>query len=238
MGESKRKREAATINGIDDSRLLEAARIMELIDVQNAGNLGCSGACGFRSLIGSYVLLTLGIRAQLYSGGLIYRVGPDPKRDVIKFCAPEHIGNLGVYTAVEGPCAYHSWLFADGYNIDFSVGNWPAMTRRAEDRPCPEGLQWTVDPAPSYWVKRADKEWKLHGVPDIGKAWYGPMHEASDDINVAIYAEREKLQALLPAIVDVVRRDGKRRTLVFDKNVREHCLPNQITAKELAKVKV
>jgi hypothetical protein len=33
--------------------------------------------------------------------------------------------------------------------IDFSVGNWPAMTRRSKDRWCPDGLQWTSDQPPS-----------------------------------------------------------------------------------------
>ncbi len=106
-----------------------------------------------RSLIGSYVLFDLGIRADQHFGGLLYRVGPDPKRDVLRFCAPN---NVGIYTT-GGACAFHSWLDADGYVIDFSVGDWPAMTPRSKDRPCADGLQWTIEQPPSYWVKSADK---------------------------------------------------------------------------------
>ena len=217
-----------------DHRLLAAARIMSLIDVQFADRLGSSGSCMPRALIGSYVLLEVGIRADQHFGALLYRVGPDPERDVLRFCAPN---NVGIYTT-NGPCAFHSWLHVDGYVIDFSVGDWPAMTRREVDRPCAEGLQWTIAQPPSYWVKRADKvirEWQPQGVPDIGKVWYGPLYapDGEDAVHKALYKSFERLRDLVPMIVASVREDGQRRTLVFDENARQIYAPNQIQAREL-----
>ena len=149
MNRRDRRSEAQRkLNSPSDRRLLEAARIMSLIDVQFADRLGSSGSCMLRALIGSYVLLEVGIRADQHFGALLYRVGPDPERDVLRFCAAN---NVGIYTT-DGPSAFHSWLYADDYVVDFSVGDWPAMTRREVDRPCAEGLQWTIAQPPAYWV--------------------------------------------------------------------------------------
>ena len=217
-----------------DHRLLAAARIMRLIDVQFADRLGSSGSCMPRALIGSYVLLEVGIRADQHFGALLYRVGPDPERDVLRFCAAN---NVGIYTT-DGPSAFHSWLYADDYVVDFSVGDWPAMTRRDVDRPRAEGLQWTIAQPPAYWVKRGDKvirEWQPQGVPDIGKAWYGPLYapEGEDAVHKALYKSFERLRDLVPMIVASVREDGQRRTLIFDENARQIYAPNQIQAREL-----
>jgi hypothetical protein len=217
-----------------DRRVLEAARIMRLIDVQFADRPGAGGTCMLRSLIGSYVLFDLGIPADQHFGALLYRVGPDPHRDVLRFCASN---NIGIYTT-DGPCAFHSWLHADGYVIDFSVGDWPAMTRRSIDRPCPEDLQWTVDPAPAFWVKRAKKvigEWRPDGVPDIGKVWYGPMVEpqGKGTIVTALHKQFEHLRDLIPAVVGKARTLGLPTTLVLDKKARQIYAPNQISLKEM-----
>jgi hypothetical protein len=218
-----------------DRRLLEAARIMQLIDIQYAETLGASGACMIRALVGCYVLLKFGITAQQHFGALLYRVGPDPERDVLRFCAPN---NVGIYTT-NGPCAFHSWLYADGYVIDFSLGDWLPMTRRKDkDRPCAERLQWTIEQPPSYWVKRGNKvfgDWKPQGTPDIGKVWYGPMYEPEGEgtIDKALRRQFEHLRKIVPLIVAAVRQDGKQRTLLFDKNARQVHAPNEIKVKEL-----
>jgi hypothetical protein len=154
----------------------------------------------------------------------------------LRFCAPN---NVGIYTT-NGPCAFHSWLYADGgYVVDFSVGDWPAMTgRRDADRPCAEGLQWTIAQPPTYWIKRGNevmREWRPQGVPDIGKVWYGPLYEpeGKNTVTKSLYRQFEHLRDIVPIIVASVREDGQRRTLVFDTEARQVYAPNQINAREL-----
>jgi hypothetical protein len=235
MGEAKRRSNAiANDSSPLDRRLLEAARIMGLIDIRYADQRGPGGTCMMRGLIGSYVLGELGIRADQHFGGLLYRVGPDPERDVLRLCASN---NVGIYTT-DGPCAFHSWLYANGYIIDFSVGSWPAMTKRIKDRPCADGLQWTIDQPPSYWVKCASKvrdEWKPQGVPDIGEVWYGPIctPEGEYTIHRVLYRQFEHLKDAVPLVVKKVRRDGTPFTLMFDEKARETYAPNQVNWRDL-----
>jgi hypothetical protein len=47
----------------------------------------------------------LNIPCRIALGGLVYRIGPDPVRDVVAFCGP---GNVG---CMRGPVlAGHTWL--------------------------------------------------------------------------------------------------------------------------------
>ena len=51
-------------------------------------------ACYIRSAIGYRVLTMLGFEPEARLGGLLFRAGPDPRRDVIAFCGKENYGHM------------------------------------------------------------------------------------------------------------------------------------------------
>ena len=94
----------------------DIAKTVRNVDLIN----GSGGLCFFRSLIGIEFLRLLGIPATLTLGGMVYRVGPDPRRDVVAFCGP---GNVGQFISGQGILG-HYWIESGSDVIDFSVGDW------------------------------------------------------------------------------------------------------------------
>ena len=77
------------------------------------------GLCFYRAIIGKELLRLLGITADLCLGGVVYRAGPDPERDVVSFCGPGNVGQM-----IDGKLLGHYWLEHGRDIIDFSAGNW------------------------------------------------------------------------------------------------------------------
>jgi hypothetical protein len=133
---------------------------------------GAGGLCLFRAVIGLELLRLLGIPADLTLGGMVYRAGPDPHRDVVSFCGP---GNLGFFAPGHGIIG-HYWIESGSDVIDFSVGDWrgsmiPALSFEPVDELGP--IQWAVDPPDFLWLPRVDVD-PIPGqyTPEVGRAYY------------------------------------------------------------------
>jgi hypothetical protein len=80
------------------------AKIVRAIDFKMPGDFTGGGLCLFRSLVALEAMRHCQVEGHIEVGSLLYRVGPDPWRDVIAFSGP---GNAGCDTSV-GPI-FHVW---------------------------------------------------------------------------------------------------------------------------------
>jgi hypothetical protein len=158
------------VNGVSLRNDLRAdiAKTVRNVDLIN----GSGGLCFFRSVIGIEFLRLLGIPATLTLGGMVYRAGPDPRRDVVAFCGP---GNVGQFISGQGILG-HYWIESGSDVIDFSVGDWrgdmtPDLSLEPDDQLGP--IQWAVDPPDFLWLPRVDLD-PTPGqyAPELGKAYY------------------------------------------------------------------
>jgi hypothetical protein len=62
------------------------AKLVRAIDFVMPPEFGPGGLCMFRTIAGMEALRDCKIEAVPYFGSMLYRVGPDPYRDVIAFC--------------------------------------------------------------------------------------------------------------------------------------------------------
>jgi hypothetical protein len=165
---------------------------------QSVRNIEFSGAdggtCFFRAALGMDFLRRLGIPCGIALGGMVYRAGPDPRRDVVSYCG---WGNLGQIIPGKGWLG-HYWVQSGTDVIDFSTGDW-----RSEATPDmlldlgPMGdlvpmddlgpIQWTVEPPNFFWVPEATVA-PIVGqyTPEIGRAYYtgwrGPTPPVADNL--------------------------------------------------------
>jgi hypothetical protein len=126
------------------------------------------GDCYLRAAIGYKVLRNLGFQPQVGLGGVLFRAGPDPLRDVIAFCGPGNRGQMH-----QGVFLGHVWLRLDGEAIDFSCGDWPRLyTPHKTDALGP--VQWQCRPPSLIWAWEDAFDWKPDGTPELGKIWFCP----------------------------------------------------------------
>ena len=97
------------------------------------------GLCFYRNMTGLVTLWKLGIRARIALGGLVHRVGPDERRDVVAFCGR---GNVG--TKCSDGLAAHYFIVSGDKIVDFSVGDWPADSAVAPE--CERAMGSTLAP--------------------------------------------------------------------------------------------
>jgi hypothetical protein len=132
------------------------------------------GFCFFGAISALVTLTMLGVPATLVRGGMIYRAGPDPRRDVIAWCGPDNHLLLSTEETFFG----HYWLVSGPDLIDFTVGDWRSDAKRHLRSASPEEralgpVQWTTPalpdffwgarklnfsggrPVPRIWVKRS-----------------------------------------------------------------------------------
>ena len=123
-------------------------------------------------------LRRLGIPTQLALGGLVYRAGPDPIRDVVSYCGPGNLGQM-----IGDDWVGHYWIQSGTDVIDFSVGDWQkSMSPDLMHPALPDDLgpiQWTVEPPEFFWMPETTVT-PIAGqyTPEIGRAyytgWWGP----------------------------------------------------------------
>ena len=77
------------------------------------------GYCFGRAATGHFLLTQLGIPAKLVFGGLVYRAGPDPSRDLLCYC-----DGYGYGCMIKGKIFAHQWIQSNNDLVDFSVGDW------------------------------------------------------------------------------------------------------------------
>jgi hypothetical protein len=182
MGEAKR-RQAATARrcelidtGIRDdiaTIVRTPAVVLRFADGRIAQPMGRQ--CLWRALVGHIVLDLLDIRAEIVSGSVLYRTGPDAERDGLMIGA-------------------HHWLMAGDQVIDFSTGDWREAVATAGPR------RWSITPPVYHWGPRAmftPPEQPPAPVPAVGCAWHFGFHR--EDFNALRASYRVPLLAeLLP----------------------------------------
>jgi hypothetical protein len=171
--------------------------------IVRAVDFGEFNFCIQRALVAREVLRRCRINAQLQLGSMLYRVGPDPYRDVIAFCGA---GNAGFNN--ESVASFHAWLTTDGYIIDHSVGDWVATANYHEihcaGASYPGPVQWGIPKPPQYWWRpyaELTAPWRPTGTPEIGQAWYGPFN---GDLKLVQQSVRDIQEDLGPKIVAAV----------------------------------
>jgi hypothetical protein len=145
------------------------------------------GKCIFKTLAAYQAACMGGADVRIGFGGLVARVGPDERRDVVAFCGPR---NMGAIHGPSGYAAFHCWLRYTDQNrewiFDASLSEWPSLdavrTEREVFGAALPPIQWTVT-LPRYWLKPAaelELTWRMDGTPKLGKAWYGPFSGDAD----------------------------------------------------------
>jgi hypothetical protein len=147
----------------------------------NFGQPVSGGLCLLQAMVAQEVMRHCRIEAHIEFGSMLYRVGPDPIRDVIAFCGPGNAGvNLGDALGL-----YHAWLTVDDHIADFSVGDWPSLSTDealwAMERGLPDlgPVQWTIPKPPQYWWRPRSEltgAWRSTRTPALGQVWYGPFN--------------------------------------------------------------
>jgi hypothetical protein len=158
---------------------------LQLDKLEFRGLPGVGGSCIFKTLAGYQATRMGGVDVSIGFGGLVARVGPDERRDVVAFCGPH---NMGVIHRPTGHAAFHCWLRYQDWIFDASLSEWPTLDAvRSEQETFGTTLppvQWTIM-LPRYWLKPAaelELAWRADGTPELGKAWYGPFFGDGDVI--------------------------------------------------------
>jgi hypothetical protein len=178
----------AALPHIPDDLRADIAQSVRGIEFRGFGG----GTCFFRAAIGTAFLQYLDLPAQLALGGMLYRAGPDPCRDVVAYCGEGNVGQLIPGVGWIG----HYWTELHGEVVDFSCGDWrkdttPDMMLMADDM---GPVQWNVEPPDFLWVSEASVA-PIPGqyTPEIGRAYYTgwkgptpPYEQSLKDLETAI----------------------------------------------------
>jgi hypothetical protein len=167
-----------------------------------------------RAWAGWQVLQRLGFDASISIGGLVYRVGPDPRRDVIAFGGRYNAGLM-----VNGYPLFHTWNEVDADLIDFSVGDWRTFasapdTWMMEQQIFGETLgplQWRIPEPPAFWWRPIrnvrDDVWNVGGTPELGRVWYGPItQDAAEVVAQQFFAVHAELKDELGPVIEMMLR--------------------------------
>ena len=143
--------------------------------VRSIGYAGVDGGqCFYRAVAGAATMSLLDLPVDMVFGGMVYRAGPDPMRDVVAFCGP---GNLGTRTST-GILGHYFLTYGDEV-VDFSAGDW--MTTKYPEHPLDEvgKIQWTAPPPRFFWQSEASlRPDATAKTPELGHAWYTGAHNA------------------------------------------------------------
>jgi len=146
------------------------------------------GTCLTRAVLTELALRTLNIPAELMIGAMIYRAGPDERRDVIAFCGPHNQAYLrGIDADLErgirnipgidnGGFLGHVWIKSRNSLVDFSPSDWPALAEVFQDMDGLGAIEWQAKPPAFYWQswESLTEPWRPTGSPEIGRVWYKP----------------------------------------------------------------
>jgi hypothetical protein len=111
MGEAKRRQMAAAKTfPLDESIKTDIAGIVSMFRFAEVPG----GSCVPRACLGQAVLAACGIRSRLVAGGMLFRAGPHPIRDTLRFALPNNRG--GFY---QGAVIGHVWNECEHDLIDF-----------------------------------------------------------------------------------------------------------------------
>ena len=142
-------------DALPDAYLRGFAMMAHAVDFRFADNLHPGGRCMLRAVVGFEVAHQCNLEARL-DGSLLYRVGPDPARDVVAFCGRHNAG--GEVGDAAGNHIFHAWLVMGDCIVDLSAIDWPAIDFCGDDIPGPAGelgpVQWTISVPPVLYGPR------------------------------------------------------------------------------------
>ena len=198
------KRRLAACAALPDDIKADIAASARSLNMTN-GRVG--GMCFWRTLVGYYALSLLRIETRISLGGLVYRVGPDERRDVIAFCGP---GNVGIATDI-GIRAHYFLTTGGGEIVDFSVGDWKRDDERWRvivkdygDDSYLGPIQWAIDPPAFHWDD-ANKFRRPAGstlyTPELGQAWYTGFRGDRSGVFEAIKEDMDTYRDLITGVL-------------------------------------
>jgi hypothetical protein len=135
-----------------------------------------AGTCVARTAMGYLLLKSLDVETHITVGGMVYRAGPKPERDVVAFCGPNNLGCMK-YGQFLGHCWLERGTGADAEIIDFTSGDWKYVTNR-DDAVIPDNapmghISFRRNPPEYIWAaKQGLKPIAGHYAPNLGRAWY------------------------------------------------------------------
>lgn len=228
-----RKDEAERITLPDDIKR-DIAAVAQAVELVTTG-----GICHFRAITGMFALALAGIEhrhVERSIGGVIFRAGPDERRDSVAYCGPNNVGCI-----IDGAFLGHTWLRVAGELVDFSVGDWrhqipldydwdsERLGEIARKEAALDPVVWTVDP-PSYhwgpWQDFMPPANTTRCTPELGRAWYVGFHGTD--------ADREQLNDLSPRMLEMAniglpaqrelaeQLDLRRRVAAWRRSNEEH----------------
>jgi hypothetical protein len=130
-----------------------------------------------RAMVGNETLRRLGFEPKLTYGSMLYRAGPDQRRDTMSYCTRGNSGYINNEN-YDGGMLGHLWIELGQDLIDFSTGDWQRESEILYLN-FPDGLErveWTATPPTYLWQRAAPLKaaWKSFGSPKLGDFWYGP----------------------------------------------------------------
>ena len=199
---------------------VDIAKVVRSVDWDPAGKIE-GGLCFYRAVTGCTVLQLLEFKSiQPTMGGMVYRAGPDERRDVVGFCGP---GNQGC--SIKGHFLGHYWIVDDNNFIDFSVGDWKqtiemtgkewhqAMERDLSGESL-DPIQWTAPELPDFFWTHKDNltvSWEVNRkqhTPALGRAWYAGFHgdsETSKQFTDTIRSTVPFLKEIVPHLREAIK---------------------------------
>ncbi len=143
MGETKRRRLAPVTKTPlgDDIKTDIASTVTMFRFTEDEG-----GNCVPRAMIAHAVLLACGLPSRVVPGSMIFRAGPHPIRDTLRFSLPNNKGGF-----FQGALVGHVWNEYGSDLIDFSVGYWQAEAEL--NRQSRQHCQDLPNPTP-WWQRK------------------------------------------------------------------------------------
>jgi hypothetical protein len=185
MGEAKRRKlsgDYPTITqSVPDDLTHEIAKVMHTVTLTQAG-----GSCVPYTQLGAEVLKRLGFVPRVELGSVLYRAGPDTRRDTQSYAGPNNMGCIVPDYGFVG----HAWLRLGADLVDFS--DWVRMAEVgyialvemadaghdiAQAELALGRVQFDVIPPDYLWQLAAPLQaaWRPISSPEIGEFWYGPF---------------------------------------------------------------
>jgi hypothetical protein len=183
---------------VPDDIKTDIAKVVRSIDWTITGWGGPGGLCFFRAFSGLLTLQKLGIAAKPTLGGMVYRAGPDPRRDVVAFCGEGNIGRRKGLNLLA-----HWFVVSSDDIIDFSVGDWKENPKLLPDDGAELGpVQWTAPSLPEFFWAPFEQFQPSPSAftPDLGRAWYTGFAGEPPDWNTLFADAASIMKSVVPHI--------------------------------------
>jgi hypothetical protein len=179
---------------IPDDIKIDIAKVVRSVDWRSVIK---DGYCFGRAATGHFLLTQLGIPAKLVFGGLVYRAGPDPSRDLLCYC-----DGYGYGCMIKGKIFAHQWIQSNNDLVDFSVGDWredgarPINAVEAEVSAGLVPINWTAPELPDFFWAPIH-QFAQAGHPELGEVRYTQFRGIPPDMTGMVTQGLEHARAHL-----------------------------------------